>query len=108
MDIKRPLDRIKSLLTSLPKKDIEYAQKFLDKRDFESLKMLIDSSIIRIRKNLASDNPKTEYLELDFENLQRLKLEVDGYYEQLTFSPSDWHDDKEDDDYNEEFNANFY
>lgn len=74
-----PTERIQNLIDSLPEKDIPLGHKFLSNRDFESLKELIDSAIYKIKKNLKTDNPKEEYLKVNFENLVELKSEVDLY-----------------------------
>lgn len=78
-----PVDRIQSLIISLPTKDIHLGNKFLKARDFESLKDLVDSAICIVKKNLNKENPKEEYLNIDLGNLNRLKSEVDLYTEQL-------------------------
>lgn len=74
-----PVQRIRVLIDSLPKKDIPLGHKFLNERNFCSLKELIDSAIYKIKKNLRTDNPKEEYLNINLEDLNRLKSEVDLY-----------------------------
>ena len=90
-----PIERIKALMDSLPEKDIPLGHKFLNERDFDSLKELIDSAIYKVRKSLKSDNPKEEYLKVNLEDLSRLKSEVDMYIVQWEIP--------EDDMYNEDF-----
>lgn len=78
-----PIERIKVLIDSLPKKDIPLGYKFLSERNFESLKELVDSAIYKIEKNLKTDNPKEEYLKINLDNLDVLKAEVDLYLAML-------------------------
>lgn len=68
-----PVQRIKSLLPNIPAKDIPYATKFMEERDFEALRDLVKSNIhILIKKNDSS-------LENQIDNLRELKAEVDSY-----------------------------
>ena len=78
-----PVERMKNLIKYLPKSDLVLSQRFIDCRDFESLQELVDSAIIKIRKNLRSSTPKEEYINLDVDELNQLKAEVDVYLEQL-------------------------
>ncbi len=78
-----PVERMKSLMSSLPEKDVPLGHKFLDERKFDSLKELVDSAIYKVKKNLKGDNPREEYLKVDLEDLSRLKSEVDMYIVQL-------------------------
>ena len=78
-----PIERMKSLMDSLPEKDIPLGYKFLNERKFDSLKELVDSALYKARKNLKSDNPREEYLKVNLEDLSRLKSEVDMYIVQL-------------------------
>lgn len=91
----KPVERIQVLIGSLPERDIPLGHEFLNERDFDSLKELIDSAIYKVRRSLKSDNPKEEYLKVNLEDLGRLKSEVDMYIAQLGIS--------EDDIYNEGF-----
>lgn len=79
MDSREPVERIGALLLSLPSSDVEIGKKFLAKRDFESLQLLVDSAIVRVKKGLAKENVKEEYLKVDLREMSRLKLEVDTY-----------------------------
>ena len=90
-----PVERMKALMCSLPERDIPLGHKFLNERDFDSLKELIDSAIYKVRRSLKSDKPKEEYLKVNLEDLSRLKSEVDMYIVQLEIP--------EDDIYNEGF-----
>lgn len=77
------LDIIRNYIPSLPKKDADLAYKFLDNRDFESLQMLVDSAIIRVKRGLSKENPSKEYLCANLDGIRRLKLEVDYYYSSI-------------------------
>lgn len=92
------VDRMKNLAHHLPNGDESLAMSFIAQRDFESLQELVDSAIFKAKKSLKSDNPKREYLELDMDELTRLKAEVDCYVEQLTLP-----NNEEGDDYEEEY-----
>ena len=89
--------RMRALMCSLPEKDIPLGYKFLNERDFDSLKELIDSAIYKVKKSLKSDNPREEYLKVNLEDLSRLKSEVDIYIVQLEIP--------EDGMYNEDFGS---
>ena len=90
-----PVKRMKALMCSLPERDIPLGHKFLNERNFDSLKELVDSAIYKVKKSLKSDNPKEEYLKVNLEDLNRLKSEVDMYIVQWEIP--------EDDMYNEDF-----
>ena len=79
----KTLDNIKKFINYLPSKDVQIGFKFLEIRDFENLKDLVDSAIIRTKKNIRSEFPKQEYLNVDLERLNILKAEVDVYLMQL-------------------------
>lgn len=74
-----PVERMKALMYSLPERDIPLGHKFLSKRDFESLKELVDSAVYKVKKSLKTNNPKEEYLKVNLEDLIKLKSEVDLY-----------------------------
>ena len=96
---------MRKLLNSLPKSDITLGEQFIQSRDFESLKDLVDSAIYKTRKNIRSENPKEEYLEVDLTELSNLKAEVDVYLTQLEV-PTKWDDEdplRDDYDYGEEY-----
>lgn len=77
------VDKIYSLIENLPNKDIKLGYKFLEERDFESLKDLIDSAIYKIKSNLITNQIKEEYLDVDLDLLTSLKAEVDVYLTQI-------------------------
>lgn len=68
-----PTQRISSLLKYIPAKDIPYATKFFNERDFESLRDLVKSDIHTLKKK------KDESLEEQIDFLRELKSEVDAY-----------------------------
>ncbi len=73
------LSKIKSLIPSLPKKDVDIGFKLLEKRDFEALAELINSAIYLVKKSNKSDNPKEYYRNISIPDLNKLKSEVDLY-----------------------------
>lgn len=75
--------RIKSLIPSLPEKDVDLGYRFLEKRDFESLNDLVSSAVYKVKKNLRTSNPKEEYVNLDMDSLEKLQYEVQDYYSQF-------------------------
>lgn len=77
------IERIKSLIPSLPKKDVDLGYKFLEKRDFESLNDLVSSAVYKVKKNLRTSNPKEEYVNLNMDSLEKLQYEVQDYYSQF-------------------------
>ena len=52
------VERMKALMDSLPERDIPLGHKFLNERDFDSLKELVDSAIYKVKKSLKSGNPR--------------------------------------------------
>lgn len=68
-----PVERVRSLLKHVPAKDIPYATKFLQERDFEALRDLVKSDIQILRKK------KDDSLEEQIDFLRELKAEVDSY-----------------------------
>ena len=99
----RPIERIRKLLDSLPESDVNLGEQFIQSRDFESLKDLVDSAIFKTRKNIKSENPKQEYLEVDLTELSNLKAEVDVYLAQLEVLSNEWGEDIEEEYYGEEY-----
>ena len=102
----KPIERMRKLLNSLPKSDQTLGEQFIQSRDFESLKDLVDSANYKTRKNIRSENPKEEYLEVDLTELSNLKAEVDVYLTQLEVPTNEWDDEdplRNDYDYGEEY-----
>ena len=77
------ISKIDKNLSSLPSKDVAIGRRFLEKRDFYSLKELVDSAIIRTIRGLKVENPKEEYIKVDLELLNILKSQVDIYVIEL-------------------------
>lgn len=104
------VERMRKLLYSLPKSDIALGEQFIQSRDFELLKDLVDSAIYKVRKHKARKDeeggvpPKQEYLDVDLTELSNLKAEVDVYLTQLGVLSNEWEEDLEDNyDYGEEY-----
>ena len=104
MDNREPIDRIKALIPSLPEGDARLAHKFLNSRDFESLQLLVDSSLVRVKKGLSKESPKEEYLKADLGEMRKLKSEVDTYCETLELPEQEEYEDFS----SEEYNQNYY
>ena len=79
----KTLKNIKKFINYLPSKDVQIGFKFLEQRDFDKLKELVDSALIRTKRNLRELYPKQEYLNIDLYSLNILKAEVDIYVFQL-------------------------
>lgn len=79
----KTLEKIKSLIEVLPQKDISYGYKFLEKRDFESLKELVDSAIYKLKKKLKSDEFEGGCLDTQLLQLNELQVEVNSYMSYL-------------------------
>lgn len=77
---KTPIEKIESFMKYLPSKDVPIGTHFLKTNNFESLIELIDSALIKTKKNLRSDSVKQEYLDVDIDKLNTLKAEVDLYH----------------------------
>lgn len=77
--------KIKQLIENLPEKDINLGHKFLEKRDFDSLKELVDSAIYKVKKSRSKHdiNNIEKYINIDLDELNSLKAEVDSYVAQL-------------------------
>lgn len=103
MDNREPIDRIKALIPSLPKGDARLAHKFLNSRDFESLQLLVDSSLVRVKRGLSKENPKEEYLKADLEEMRRLKSEIDTYCEALELPEQEEYEDFSSEEYNQDY-----
>lgn len=104
MSNREPIDIIKALIPSLPEGDAKLAHKFLNSMDFESLQLLVDSSLVRVKKGLSKENPKEEYLKADLEEMRKLKSEIDTYCEALELPEQDEYEDFS----SEEYNQNYY
>lgn len=77
------VNRIKSLISTLPEKDRDLGYKFLKERQFDSLQSLVNSAIYKVRKAKIVGDTNNELIAVDIDNLRRLKSEVDAYVFQL-------------------------
>ena len=103
MDNRKPIDRIKALIPSLPGGDVELAHRYLNSRDFESLQLLVDSSLVRVKKGLSKESPKEEYLKADLGEMRKLKSEVDTYCEALELPEQEEYEDFSSEEYNQDY-----
>lgn len=78
--MKSPIVNIKKLIKYLPDKDIPYAKVFIQDRNIESLKELVDSAYYLTKKHQSKENVPKEFKDVNLENLLDLKAEVDNYY----------------------------
>lgn len=79
----QPLETIKRLIPGLPAKDIKYALKFVEEREFGKLLEIIDSDIYLVNQNSIALEPKEKYNNIDIDKLIRLKSEVEEYMSYL-------------------------
>ena len=103
MDNREPIDRIKALIPSLPEGDARLAHGFLNSRNFESLQLLVDSSLVRVKKGLSKESPKEEYLKADLGEISRLKSEVDTYCMALELPEQEGYEDFSSEEYNQDY-----
>lgn len=103
MDNREPIDRIKALIPSLPGEDVKLAHRYLNSRDFESLQLLVDSSLVRVKKGLSKESPKEEYLKADLGEMRKLKSEVDTYCEALELPEQEEYEDFSSEEYNQDY-----
>lgn len=80
MTMKSPIVKIKNLVKYLPEKDIKHANTFIQDRNIESLKELVDSAVYLTQKNQAKEEIPVAYKNIDLEGLMKLKAEVDSYH----------------------------
>ena len=90
--MKPSIQKIQTLLPSLPQKDVKIANKLLSERKFESLLEIIDSDIYLVRKDQLKETPKEEYVNINLENLLQLRSELSEYMSYLVL-PDDELDD---------------
>lgn len=75
------LTQIRKLVPKLPEKDIAVAHRYLEGRDFESLQDLVDSAIIKVKRDKKKDNPK--YANVELSELDRLSVLISDYVSKL-------------------------
>ena len=103
MDNREPIDRIEALVSSLPEGDARLAHEFLNSRNFESLQLLVDSSLVRVKKGRSKESPKEEYLKANLEEMRKLKLEIDTYCEALELPEQEEYEDFSSEEYNQDY-----
>lgn len=74
-----PVNNITDLCRFLPKKDQFYADSFIIRRDFTSLRDLVSSAIKKVEKNNNKAVPNEELLNVDIEKLRECNVEIDNY-----------------------------
>lgn len=74
-----PVNKITDLCRFLPKKDQFYADAFIIRRDFTSLRDLVSSAIKKVEKNNNKAVPNEELLNVDIEKLRECNVEIDNY-----------------------------
>lgn len=80
------VDEIKSLISILPEQDITFALHFVDARQFESLKDLVDSAVIKLEKQALQYEVDTDeyFVALStLDNCLQLQQLVNSYLDQL-------------------------
>lgn len=98
-----PVKQITDLCKYLPEKDRFYADAFIIRRDFISLRDLINSSMKKVEKNYTKEKPNEDLLKVDFDKLRSLLNKVDDY---LILLGEDMEMFSEDDDIYEEVETN--
>lgn len=81
--MKNPVKKITDLCRYLPIKDQFYADAFIIRRDFVSLKELVDSDCKKVEKNYGKAVPNEELLNINIDKLRELSVELDNYLEIL-------------------------
>lgn len=72
---------MRKTISKLPEKDIALGVKYLESRDFDSLQDLVDSAIVKVRKDRKKENPK--YLNIELSELERLSIVVSNYNDNI-------------------------
>lgn len=75
-----PIQKIKELIPYLPEGDIRFAQKYLDKKDYDSLKDLTWSALLRLEKAFQRGTIPDKYRGIDIDKVRELALECNEYY----------------------------
>lgn len=94
-----PVQKIIALCKYLPEKDKFYADAFIIRRDFTSLRELVESDLRKVEKNLIKENPNKELLNIDIDKLRKLLNIIDDY---LFLLGEDLEQFASDEDFNEE------
>ena len=93
-----PLPQIKKLISALPAKDVTIAAKFIEEKDWESLKDLTWSSLQRLEEAFKKASIPSKYANVDIDKVRELALLCIEYYYDMY--PEEL---ESDDDYDEEF-----
>lgn len=75
------LQSIRKLIPELPEKDIPIGTKYLGMRDFDSLQDLVDSAIIKVKRDRKKAEPR--YSDINIDNLNRLSVLITDYASKL-------------------------
>lgn len=86
------LEKMRTLVRSLPKNDDILGLKFINTRNFRSLLELVESDIYLVLQEQEKESPKEKFKNIDLDKLLTLKVEVKDYLSYL----------EPDDDYYEE------
>lgn len=74
-------NKILELLSCLPPKDIDLGRIFIDTRNYESLKDLVDSALYMAEKAKDNNNTTSNYFGLDIDKLESLQVVTNEYCE---------------------------
>jgi hypothetical protein len=80
------IDEIKNLISVLPENDVPLALKFIENRQFEHLKDLVDSDVIKLNKTaLQYEHDTSDYFVAlsNLDNCLQLQQNVNKYLDQL-------------------------
>jgi hypothetical protein len=84
---------MKELVQFLPEKDIKYANKFIEERNFEAFAELVKSDIVKTERSIdkITDEYSEDRLELQrtLAQLEKLKSEIDSYLILLGYSENE-------------------
>lgn len=97
-----PVKQITDLCKYLPEKDKFYAEAFIIRRDFISLRDLVSSTMKKVEKNYNKEKPNEDLLKVDFDKLRTLINKVDDY---LILLGEDMEMFNEDNDFYEEIES---
>jgi hypothetical protein len=75
------LQSIRKLIPELPERDIPICTKYLGIRDFDSLQDLVDSAIIKVKRDRKKTEPRYPHINID--NLNRLSMLITDYASKL-------------------------
>lgn len=75
-----PLQQINKLINCLPAKDLTLAKKFIEKKDWESLKDLTWSCLQLVETAYEKGDVPPKYQNIDLDKVRELALVCDEYY----------------------------